>query len=61
MFVLCDGADHEPLKPMLPDQPWKCLVPFFEHANIASEATYDFYKRVLCRKALSRRVSRTGQ
>lgn len=48
-FVLCDASTGEPLHP---DEPWRNLVPFFEHGNIADPAVYDFHKEQLAAKAL---------
>jgi hypothetical protein len=39
-FAMCDAKTREPFNP---DEPWRDLIPFFEHANIADGDTYDFH------------------
>ncbi len=43
------GAGRSPIGQSA--QPWKCTIPFFEHANLADPETCAFGKRQLARKA----------
>ncbi len=49
MFVIC-AADGEPI---YPQQPWRALLPIYEHGNIADGKTYATLKQQLARKTLS--------
>ena len=48
-LVMCSATTGEPLHPA---EPWRNLIPFFEHGNIAHPAVYDFHKNQLAIKAL---------
>lgn len=48
MFILCDSEG----RPLFPDQPWRGLLPFFTHGNIADPDTYLFIRREVVRKSL---------
>lgn len=48
-FVMCNKDTGEPLNP---NHPWRDMIPFFMHANIADIETYDFYASQLARSAL---------
>jgi hypothetical protein len=39
-FVMCDAETGQPFHP---NEPWRDLIPFFEHANIADGNTYGFH------------------
>ncbi len=45
-FVLCDLEGHP-----LPGDPWRNMLTFFEHGNLAEEYTYEIMKKHLTRKA----------
>lgn len=62
MFVLCD-EDGTPLfsqpqpaqgdQPARPAEPWRALLPFFTHGNIAEPDTYAFIRREVAQKCLA--------
>jgi hypothetical protein len=49
MFVIC----REDFEPLFSDQPWRGVLPFFEHANIAEEQTLAMLKNQLVIKTLT--------
>ena len=49
MFVICDDRGI----PIYRDEPWRGVLPFFEHANIAEEQPMAMLKRQLAVKTLS--------
>jgi hypothetical protein len=49
MWVLCDRMG----KPLFPDEPWRGLLPFFTHGNIAEPDTYEFIRREVAQKSFS--------
>ncbi len=49
MFVLCDREG----KPLFPEEPWRGLLPFFTHGNIAEPETYEFIRREVAQKSLA--------
>jgi hypothetical protein len=49
IFVMCDDAEV----PLYREQPWRGMLPFFEHANIAEEQPMAMLKRQLVVKTLS--------
>jgi hypothetical protein len=49
-FAMCKAGTDEPVHP---DQQWRDLIPFFEHANIADGATYEFHASQLASAAVA--------
>lgn len=48
MFVICDASGE----PLFPEEPWRGLLPFFTHGNIADAETYRFVREEVVQKAL---------
>lgn len=53
MFVICDRLGE----PLFQERPWRGLLPFYEHGNIADGKTYETLKQQLAHKVLSTLVS----
>ena len=51
LFVV--GRERKPSADTVRKEPWLHVVPFFEHANIVDEATYEAAKRQLAQKVLT--------
>lgn len=51
MFVV--GREEKPTVDSLQGRPWSQVIPFFEHANIVNETTYEMAKLQLAQKVLS--------
>ncbi len=47
MFVLCDANGDA----IFPEEPWRGLLPFFTHGNIAEPDTYRFIREEVARKS----------
>jgi hypothetical protein len=48
MWVLCDRNGQ----PLFSEEPWRALLPFFTHGNIADAVTHEFVRREVVRKSL---------